>query len=83
MSITVPRKKEGKHMTVLNMVLVCLLHARIQEFLPGGGMREALAHLAEKAPLSEKKTLTVLQRGSDFFLFDSLHPYNNLLVIYT
>ena len=37
LSITVPSKKEGKHLTVLNVVLVCLLHARIQEFTPREG----------------------------------------------
>ena len=54
-------------MTVLNVVLVCLLHERITEFLPREDEGGPGPPDRKKLLCLEKKTLTVLQWGSDFF----------------
>ena len=62
MSITVPIRKRGKHMTVLNVVLACLLHARIQEFSPKGGGG------GEGGPCPpDRKKLLCLKKNADSF----------------
>ena len=69
------------------MVLVCLLHARIQEFSPrgggGGGGDEGGPGPPDRKKLLclKKKNADSFTEGSDFFLFDSLRPINNLSVI--